>query len=230
MSKKLLAATALAVSLIAGTALASDLPARVYKGAPPAPVAVPEFSWTGFYLGADAGWAHMNSQSRDVLTGLEATSNVNGFALGALAGYNYEFSGGFVVGAELDGTWATGKHTDSTTFAGTAVKAEQRWTDHARLRLGYGFDRALLFVAGGLSYADESVSFSGTSTGAGPSWVTGWNLGAGVDYAVTDNWVARLEYIHDEFSPKHFATGGAPLNIRQKFSDDLVRAALIYKF
>lgn len=231
MNKKFMAAAALVASLVASTAMAADLPARVYKGEPPAPVAaMPTFSWTGAYLGVDAGWSGLRSRSRNTATGVNATNDVNGFAIGALAGYNYEFSGGFVVGAELDGTYVTGSHTNSASFVGVSVKAQQQWTDHARLRLGYAFDRALLFVAGGYSYADENISFSGASVSSGPSSFSGWNLGAGIDYAVTDNWVARLEYIHDQFGNRSFTTGGAPLNISQRTSDDLVRAALIYKF
>ncbi|MBV1706254.1 MAG: outer membrane beta-barrel protein [Hyphomicrobiales bacterium] len=226
MKIKFLAATALVASFIAGSALASDLPARVYKGAPPAPVAVPAFSWTGFYLGADAGWSRLDSVSADSVAG-SATNIVNGFAIGALAGYNYEFSGGFVVGAELDGTYVTGRHT--TTLGAIAVRAGQEWTDHARLRLGYAFDRALLYVAGGYTYADDNILFSGGASGSGPKSLNGYNLGVGVDYAVNDNWVVRLEYIHDQFGNRSFATS-APSTVRQKTSDDMVRAALIYKF
>lgn len=230
MNKRFMAAAALVASLVASTALASDLPARVYKGAPPQPVAAPSFSWTGAYLGADAGWAHMRSDSYNTATATSATNDINGFAIGALAGYNYEFSGGFVVGAEIDGTYVTGSRTNSTAFPGVSVRAEQRWTDHARLRLGYAFDRALLFVAGGYSYANDKIGFSGTSVGSGPSSLSGYNLGAGIDYAINDNLVVRLEYIHDQFGTRNFTTGPAALNIRQKTSDDLVRAALIYKF
>ena len=228
MKIKFLAAAALVASLMASSALAADLPARVYKGAPPAPVAVPSFSWTGFYLGADAGWSHLNSVSDTALG--SASNNVNGFAIGALAGYNYEFSGGFVVGAELDGTYVTGNHTNSTALAGTAVRAGQEWTDRARLRLGYALDRALIYVAGGYTYADHNILFSGASAGSGPKSLNGYNLGVGVDYAVTDNWLVRLEYIHDQFGNRNFATTGAVTSVRQKTSDDLVRAALIYKF
>ena len=53
-----------AISLLAGSALAADLPTR--KGPPIAPVYVPPpFTWTGFYVGANAGggWASRNNNN-----------------------------------------------------------------------------------------------------------------------------------------------------------------------
>lgn len=112
------------LGLLGSSAFAADLPTR--KGPPIAPVYVPPpFTWTGFYVGLNAGggWA---SRSNNNNLGFPffgavpfggssipfATSgnggNQSGFIGGVQAGYNYQFGigSGFVLGAETDIDWA----------------------------------------------------------------------------------------------------------------------------
>ncbi|MDP2357761.1 MAG: hypothetical protein Q8M31_17085 [Beijerinckiaceae bacterium] len=55
--KKYLLGTAAALSLSAATALAADLPVRMPASAPASVYAAPVFTWSGFYVGVNAGWA-----------------------------------------------------------------------------------------------------------------------------------------------------------------------------
>jgi outer membrane immunogenic protein len=108
---------------LSGAALAADLPSRapppVYL--PPPPV----FSWTGLYVGINAGgtWSSSNSvntTTADVfgnpaLVGGPAFGavsaelatnsvpvNTSGFIGGGQIGYNYQFANNFVIGIEAD--------------------------------------------------------------------------------------------------------------------------------
>jgi outer membrane immunogenic protein len=120
---KTLGIAAGAISLLAGSALGADLPTR--KGPPIAPVYVPPpFTWTGFYVGVNAGgaWASRNNNNNlgfPFVGALPfgggvpfATSgnggNQSGFIGGVQAGYNYQFGigSGFVIGGETDIDWA----------------------------------------------------------------------------------------------------------------------------
>ena len=109
---------ALAVAATLGTAAhAADLPARM---APPAPVmaAVPVFTWTGFYVGVNAGYGWNTNDDDVVING--ATYEVDdegGFVGGGQIGYNYQI-GSFVVGLETDIQYAD-IGGDTSTFAGS---------------------------------------------------------------------------------------------------------------
>jgi outer membrane immunogenic protein len=102
-----------------GSAFAADLPAKAlaYKAAPP----VAAYGWTGFYVGANAGyaWGHSDPASSftcpapgacpyNVPVQLSAFNaagtgilSPNGFTGGGQAGYNYQ-SGQLLYGVELD--------------------------------------------------------------------------------------------------------------------------------
>lgn len=122
--KKFLLSTVALATMTAG-AIAADLPARRY--APPAPyVAVPVFTWTGFYVGANVG-AAWNRDSRDDFFRGDYTTAPRGLPVipaaggvfggsdgflgrdsdrtsilgGVQAGYNWQM-GGFVLGVEGD--------------------------------------------------------------------------------------------------------------------------------
>ena len=71
-----------------------------------------------------------------------------------------------------------------------------------RGRVGYAFDRALIFATGGVAFTDasaESDDFGGFNLDADDS-LTGWTIGAGGEYAFTDNWIGRVEYRYYDFS------------------------------
>jgi len=124
--KKLVFAAA-AATLVSGAAMAADLPTA--KGPPPAPVIyAPAFTWTGFYVGINAGgiWQDKNDNSSYIYdpyylnrisqqgengypTALpylfgNGGGSRSGWMIGGTVGYNYQFGvgSGFVVGVEAD--------------------------------------------------------------------------------------------------------------------------------
>ena len=131
MKKLLLSATALVG--LASAAMAADLPARGPAIAP-APVAVPIFTWTGFYAGLHAGAAWQDRDNCPTLatyTNGVATPvttfqpNCDGgrrtnFIGGAQLGYNWQINS-FVIGAEADISWLGNQGRDH--FEYTVVEA-----------------------------------------------------------------------------------------------------------
>ena len=98
--KKILLSTVALIGLTV-TAAAADLPSRK---APAMVAPVPVFTWTGFYVGVNAGygWGNDNNDAVDPLNGnFGGGGNDGGFVGGAQLGYNYQM-GMFVLGAETD--------------------------------------------------------------------------------------------------------------------------------
>ena len=168
MKKFLLASTALAMMSGIGVASAADLPTR--KGPPVAPVYVPPaFTWTGFYVGLNAGAVWTNSSRNNNNFGFNNGGNNNvGFIGGGQVGYNYQFTpgAGFVIGAEADLDWASiNNHNNNVgfgvplvpgtvLFAGSQSNNSSNYIGTVRLRAGYAFDRVLVYATGGLAYGE----------------------------------------------------------------------------
>ena len=210
---------------LAGAAFAADLPSTK---APPSYIApTPVFSWTGFYVGVEGGADFINTG------GYGFRSSQTSGLLGGLAGYNYQ-AGSFVLGIEGDGGGVLGSrdvvaNTSSFNAYGSAATSNSYYAD-IRGRVGYVWDRALPYVAGGVAFGDARTFYANSLTGA-PAIAfnnarTGYTIGAGVDYAFTDNWIGRIEYRYTDFGrASDFAI---PDRVRANSSAVLV--GVIYKF
>jgi outer membrane immunogenic protein len=214
-----------AAILTAGSAFAADLPARV---AAPAPyvAAPPIFTWTGFYVGVNAGAGFNNRNNGYVTNGFGTTTFVTssgfgngndvGFTGGGQVGYNWQF-GTFVAGIEADinyldrGNGGTSVVTSTTNGVTTTYNFHRgdsnNWFGTVRGRLGIAFDRFLPYITGGWAFGGKNGGVNGTyivGNGASTAFVgsgdsgssSGWTLGGGVEYAWTNNMSLKLEYLH----------------------------------
>jgi outer membrane immunogenic protein len=102
-----------------------------------------------------------------------------------------------------------------------------------RGRLGYAFASSLVYVTGGFAYSDyvkkdDTVGWSKNDN------LTGWTIGGGYEYALTDNWSARIEYQYvDLGSVDSLLTDGNGLYYYHRASDvsvQSVRAGISYGF
>ncbi|WP_342359493.1 outer membrane protein [Terrarubrum flagellatum] len=234
--KKLLLASAALVA-ISSAAFAADLPSR--KGPPPAPVYVPAFSWTGFYVGLQGGysWGRVTGTSTTAPGGLFLGSygyDANGGLFGAHAGYNYQFTPNLVAGIEGDIEWADLKKTGIASTGLLAERTKLDWQGSVRGRFGFALDRALIYATGGVAFAD--ISHNVTTIPGGVSVLNysdtraGWTLGGGIEYALTNNITVRGEYRYTDYgriSASNLVTGVAD---SKKFTTNAIRAGVSYKF
>jgi outer membrane immunogenic protein len=135
-----------------------------------------------------------------------------GFLGGVQIGYNFQ-SGNFVYGLEADFGLSTAKKTQ-TTFTGGYNWSTDTGIDAfgtARLRLGYAFDRAMVYGTGGLAYAKVRDSLQGDTGYAwsGTSWRAGWTAGGGVEYAVNRNWSVKGEALYYDLGSQDLVSTGS---------------------
>ncbi|MCJ2060858.1 porin family protein [Methylobacterium sp. J-048] len=222
MKKVLLASTVL-VGLTAA-ASAADLPRRAAP--PPVFTPVPVFTWTGFYVGVNAGYGFdassrnttnyalpagslINSAGTNAVVSVNNRSNNDGFTGGAQIGYNYQFTpgSGVVVGIEADAQYVDFARRANATqnygvvgapgFAFSAPRAFVATSGNGldyfgtvRGRLGYAFDRTLVYATGGYAYGSgqDDQNFAGNRFR--DSFRSGYAVGGGLEYALpTDSFL-----------------------------------------
>ena len=235
----------LATSALSVSAFAADMPVK----APPMVTAAP-FNWTGFYIGANAGYVWSSAKTTDVTgynaAGSEINYRPNGFQGGGQIGYNYQI-GQVVLGIEGEvGYLGLNKSQQYPPFVGVRTSADSvaHTSDGAygviAGRLGYAFNNVLVYAKGGGIFTTIKSSFTDTDptgitlvSGTDTSRRNGWTVGFGGEYAVTRNWIARLEYAHYDFGTlRNTATGsnGLTYSFDHKLSADSVRVGISYLF
>ncbi|NBJ13881.1 outer membrane protein [Microvirga arsenatis] len=214
-----------ATTALATAAQAADLPVR---SAPPAPIvaAVPVFTWTGFYVGVNAGYG-WNTNDDDVVipgVGTFEADDEGGFVGGGQIGYNYQI-GSFVLGAEADIQYADiGGDSDFDGIFNGDDDDDDSWFGTVRARAGVAFDRALIYATGGLAYGEIRNGFSSSDDVS-----VGWTIGGGVEYAFTNNLTARVEGLYVNLEQDDDDLPAVP-GVSDETEFGVVRAGLNYKF
>ena len=247
MLRKILMTTVAATTL-AGSALAADLPSRRPPPAAYVPP-VPIFTWTGFYLGVNAGGAFRanNNGNNGVFIpgfGFVANNSSNNarFIGGGQAGVNYQINQ-FVVGIEGDGQALVGSNNNNgNNFFGFGNNGNNtRFLGTVRGRGGIAFDRLLVYGTGGVAFGTGPTinNFNPFLVGAGPfvnnvnngnNWRVGYTVGAGVEYAFLPNWSVKAEYLFTDLGRTNNNNGFFFNNNNFRERNHIVRAGINYHF
>ena len=244
---KLIPATLLCFAAGFAVVEAADLPRREVP--PPLPPLPPAFTWTGFYLGVNAGYGFRSAPAsfQDTAYGTvtQSSRDRGGFLGGVQAGYNYQMTpgSGLVLGLETDFQGTAFAKADAAYLGTTPYYSVAPSLDYfgtVRGRVGYAFDRVLIYGTGGFAYGGGGRS---THASAYPytlpdSSRTGYAVGGGLEYAFTDRWSAKVEalYVNLRRSWSNTATAYdasvpayyGPGRIDSGFA--VVRAGLNYRF
>ena len=268
MKKFLLGSIALSALALGNSAFAADLAPRMYTKA--APVVAPIYNWSGAYVGVHAGYTF--GESSDVMTSGLLGGNVTNVALGARSasvgldrdgfvgggqiGYNWQTSSPWVWGLEADISYTD--VNSSRTFVtvlpvslggapsnlNNTLSTKMDYFGTVRGRLGYAWDRTLVYATGGFAYGEvehsgtfnnaaNAVQFSGRSRDT----KTGYTVGGGIEHAWTGNWTVKAEYLYYDLGTTDVTVALVPGvagagGYNSSFKDDghIVRAGLNYKF
>src|SRR4051795_12245289 len=171
MKKVLLGAVGL-LALGVSSATAADLGASPYKAAP---IAMPMmYDWSGFYIGANAGYGWSN-QCLDITavgfgagTFVEGCRSAGGAVAGGQMGYRWQ-SGAMVFGVEAQGDWANLRNSRVTALFNPAdtFKSNINALGLFTGQVGYAWNSTLLYVKGGAAVANQRWDLYDTATGIG---------------------------------------------------------------
>ncbi|MFC6447037.1 outer membrane protein [Shinella zoogloeoides] len=257
--KRLLVRTTAVLLISSGAAYAADLtepaPATFEERV------ASNFDWSGAYVGVNVGggfgtFDHPFAITAPAPVGTVVDGSVDisagGFLGGVQAGYNWQ-NGDFVFGAEADFQGSAVKAEDSLSVntvppfgagsidgeAGTKVK----WFGTVRARAGVSpVDRLLVYGTAGLAYGKVESYLNANVTGGGPignidvsksNTKAGWTVGAGAEYAVTNNWTIKSEYLYTDLGKTTLINAdlfGANATLKNDVSFHTIRIGLNYKF
>ena len=220
--------TTLAAALLLSSTSAFAADAIVYNE--PAPVAVVDtFSWTGGYIGLNAGYAGGKNKFNAYNVDASAKDNSNGFLGGIQAGYNWQFDQ-MIVGLETDIQGAGLKSDAELSIGGATYGAEAKinWFGTTRARLGYTpVDRFMVYATGGVAYGKIKASYGDFSQS---DTKVGYTVGAGAEYALTNNVTLKSEYLYTDLGKLKLddAAGNRFGEVKAPFHT--VRVGVNYKF
>ena len=225
---------AASTALLSGSAFAADLPSRSPAPAPAYVAPVSFYSWSGFYAGLNAGYGWNNSRWSALAPTVfnSFRTDGNGFVGGGHVGYNWQF-GSLVAGLEGNLNFADIRGSaQCSTFAGTVCRTRQNYIGDIDLRLGYAIDRALLYATGGVAFTDYKFSQPAGAPPAtfGSSSRTGWTVGGGLDYALTNNWVIGVAYKYYDFGSSNVGSTPPGTTARIRNDESTILGRISYRF
>ena len=191
------------------------------------------YNWSGFYIGAHAGYA-WGDYTLFSASGGGPNVDVDGFVGGATIGYNWQWDY-LVLGIEAD----ISNGPDGTTSQGTAgpvwscitgdCNAEIEYFGTVRGRLGVAFDRWLVYGTAGYAYGEVEGGIENSAQQGGGS-ADGWAAGLGTEFGWTEHWSTKAEYLHVDLGDIPFGTGVGTEDFEGDGDFDVFRLRVNYRF
>jgi outer membrane immunogenic protein len=222
MMRWLFAAFGLVTCVAAAAAADLPPPPGAYYKAPP--YAAPYYNWTGFYVGVNGGGA-FGTSAWDTTSSFSLT----GGQVGGTIGYNYQM-GWAVLGAEGDIDWSSIKGTTTTGACPAGCTTSDSWLSTLRARFGYAADRFMPYVTGGGAFGNVDATTATPGLAGGSATNVGWTVGAGLEYAITPRWSAKVEYLFVDLGKFNCGAGCGATTDNVSFTTSLVRGGVNFHF
>jgi outer membrane immunogenic protein len=232
---KFFAAGVAVIAFSGSPSLATDLPKpRVITKAP---VKAPDPTWTGFYLGGNAGIGVSQTTAKtELFPGLADRAGA-GFAGGGQIGFNWQFAPHWVAGIEADvGHLGINRSFVDIDSPEVVLGVKTDWYGTVRGRLGYTSSPSLFYITGGVAYVRVTNNYDEPIIGvvaARTETARGWTAGGGIETMLGGNWSAKAEYLYidagsqDVFNTEIF-DGGSTTRFENRFH--VFRYGFNYRF
>jgi len=169
----------------------------------PVPVYPLTSYWSGAYVGGEVGAGWENAVWVNSFDALSDHAEPVGFYGGGQIGYNFQiYSWMLGIEGDLAGASLVDRRLDA---AGFTYGIQTDWAATVVGRLGYDFYGRLVYVKGGVAFANsrETVTDPNGDTRTGNIETrTGWTVGVGVEFLLYGPWSARVEYDYLVFGPQ----------------------------
>lgn len=189
----LLLAVGASVLAISSAARAADL----IIDEPAAGVVDVSGNWDGPYIGVFAGYG---AGTYEETAGFEA--DISGWLAGVALGANFTVADGIVAGIVGDIAWS------NIGFDDGFGDANLDWVGSLRGRLGFDGGAFLPYLTAGLAVAGATIHNSVTDISDSATHV-GWTVGAGVEFAATENLSVDLLYRYSDYGDQTYNVGFA---------------------
>lgn len=213
----LLLAAGVSVAALASAANAADLIIEE----PVAPmVETYDGSWDGAYIGVFAGYGV--GEATDDIT--DSPIDLDGMWIGGLtAGVDFTLTDGVVVGVVADATYLglEGISADDIAY-------DLYWGGSVRGKLGFDGGAFLPYLTAGLAVGSAQVEGSGAITGVDTNTHIGWTVGAGVEFAVTEDVSLDLLYKYTDYGTQDYALSNGDHEVG--FTTHTVTAGVNWRF
>jgi high affinity Mn2+ porin len=190
-------------------ATAADLPVNLPVKAP---IRAVIYDWTGFYVGGHFGYgdASFGPGTNPIpLQGVFLPHSPTGLIGGFQAGYNRQLSNHLVLGVEADASFPS--PIDVPRLAAAPFNTSIDYVGTLRGRIGYAFGPWMPYLTGGFAWGHTHVIVNDDAGGLVTTlkgYQTGWTAGAGVEFAVSGNWSAKVEYDYIDLSRRTYNLAG----------------------
>jgi outer membrane immunogenic protein len=187
------------------------------------------YNWTGFYLGLNGGGAVGNTPWGSGPDATAGTASNSGGLVGGTIGYALQAGDALVLGVEADLDWARISSTVSPASCAPNCELRVPWLATARLRVGYSFGGVLPYATGGVGIGRLEADIVGAPFGIEGANNLGWTAGGGVEFVITGDWRAKVEYLYVDLNgfSCFTACGGGPISFN--FRTNVFRAGVNYR-
>jgi high affinity Mn2+ porin len=174
------------------------------------PARVLPFDWNGAYIGGHVGITRGRVDNTLTESRSIGSSESFGPAFGGVqAGYNLLLNSGLLLGVEADMTFTNhlGPNQVIATreSSATTITETLDYVGTVRGRIGYAFDRFMIYGTGGFAYSQARIVESPGSLGPEDDkrlmMRAGWAAGGGAALALNQYWSARVDYLYHQFGP-----------------------------